>query len=373
MSGEVDQNLAISNSNLIERLTRYVAIPSVSKQEAALADAVVGDLESAGLRVQRQGNNVWCEIGDAARPRLLLNSHLDTVPPAQGWTGDPWQPRLTDDGRLIGLGANDAKSCVTAMSAAVFATQARLTRGERLGGTVVLALTAEEENSGQGLSTILPILGPIDAALVGEPTNLTPMIAQRGLLILRAMARGRSGHPANTPPDTANNAIMNAARDLLALREFDWGPPHPLLGRCHAHATKIGGGIALNVIPDVCEFHLDIRTTPLEPHRPLFERLQAALKSELHVHSERLVPVDTPPEAAIVRAVLRACPDARPAGSAAMSDMVFLKGIPAVKIGPGQSPRSHTPDEFIFARELADGAAAYGRMIWEYFELTRSL
>ena len=351
---------------MIERLARFVAIPSVSGSEGPLSDVVCAELAQAGIPTRRQGNNVWCEVGDAQRPRLLLNSHLDTVPPAHGWSQDPWQPQF-GDGRVVGLGANDAKGCVTAMMGAVLAATERLARGEHLGGTVVLALTAEEETSGKGLGTILDSLAPLDGALVGEPTGLVPMIAQRGLLILRGVARGRSGHPANTPPDSANNAILAAARDLARLPDFDWGLSHPLLGRCHAHVTKIGGGVALNVVPDECEFYLDIRTTPGETHQGLYERLRAALKSELHVRSERLVAVETRANEPIVSAIRRALPGAQPSGSPAMSDMVYLQGIPSVKIGPGQSVRSHTPDEYITEQELADGAAAYTRIMVEYF------
>ena len=354
---------------MIAQLARYVAIPSLSRQESALADLVSADLEAAGIRMHRQANNLWCEIGDVPRPRLLLNSHLDTVPPGQGWARDPWQPQIAD-GCLIGLGANDAKGCVTALIQAVLATQRRLARGQPLGGTVVLALTAEEEISGQGLDSILTQLKPLDAAVVGEPTGLVPMIAQRGLLMLRGVAHGRTGHPANTPPDSPDNAILVAASDLVRLRDFDWGPPHPLLGRCHAHATKIGGGVALNVVPDTCEFHLDIRTTPVETHRQLYERLRAALRSELHVYSERLVPVETQAEEPIVAAALRARPETLPAGSPTMSDMVFLTGVPAVKIGPGDSSRSHTPNEFLAVAELEAGAEAYTQIIAAYFEIT---
>lgn len=420
-------------SALIQQLSRYVAIPSVSKQEAALADAAAADLHAAGLRVQRQGNNVWCELGDAPRPRLLLNSHLDTVPAAAGWWHDPWQPQVSD-GRLSGLGANDAKGCVVAMIAATLAVHGRLARGGNLGGTLVLALTAEEETSGAGLSTILDRLRPLDAALVGEPTGLTPMIAQRGLLILRGVARGRAAHPANMPPESADNAIQRAAAALQRLHEFDWGPEHPLLGRCHGHVTRIVGGTALNVIPDTCEFWLDIRTVPGESHQQLYERLRGFLCQldrvlggsvesssppprpsqrggapgalegggapgaeehwqqaasgthvaaarrggcspgkaadgaiKLHIHSERLVPVETCPETPIVQAVLRALPGSRLAGSPAMSDMVFLAGVPAVKIGPGDTRRSHTPDEYVTVDELSAGMAAYERIVCEYF------
>ncbi len=354
---------------MIERLARLVAIPSLSRHEAAIADAVRAELADAGIETRRDANNVWCEIGDAPRPRLLLNSHLDTVPAGAGWSADPTTPRRAD-GRLIALGANDAKGCVTAMIEAVLRIHRALHRGQPLGGTLVLALTAEEEISGAGLSTIVDALRPLDAAIVGEPTGLTPMIAQRGLLVLRGTARGRTAHPANTPPDRAQNAIALAAEDIARLRAFDWGPPHPLLGAAHANVTRISGGIANNVIPDACEFTLDVRTTPLEPHDRLLARLRAALRSELAVHSDRLAPVETPADAAIVRAVLRALPDARPAGSPAMSDMVFLRGVPAVKIGPGDSARSHTPDEYITDAELAAGADACERIVRAYMQLT---
>src|SRR5262245_40041757 len=136
---------------MIERLSRLVSTKSVSKHEAAIADLVARELTDAGLSIRRQSNNVWCEFGDAPRPRLLLNSHLDTVPPGEGWNDDPWTPRRVE-GRLIGLGANDAKGCVASMMQAAFDLHHDMRRGRRLGGTVVLALTAEEEISGQGLS-----------------------------------------------------------------------------------------------------------------------------------------------------------------------------------------------------------------------------
>jgi len=348
-----------------------VSTRSVSKEERALADLIVGELRGAGLTVARQDNNLWTTLGDAERPRLLLNSHLDTVPPSQGWTGDPWTPRFEpNDGRLSGLGANDAKGCVAALIEAVLRWKRRMERGERLGGTIVLALTAEEETSGNGLGAVLERLKPIDAGIVGEPTDLTPMTAQRGLLIVKGVAHGRTAHPGNTPPERAENAIQIAADDITRLREFDWGPTHPLLGRCHAHVTIIQGGVARNVIPDACEFFLDIRTTPLEAHPALFERLRRFLKSELVIHSQRLVPVQTDDDERIVRAVGAALRGKRTAGSPTMSDMVYLAGIPAVKIGPGQSARSHTPDEYILAGELAAGAEAYERIIGQYFSLS---
>lgn len=349
---------------MIERLARYVRVPSLSKQESALADLVAGELAEAGLEVRRDGANVWVEIGDADRPRLLFNSHLDTVPPAPGWSADPWQPRI-QAGRLTGLGANDAKGCIVALVEAALTLRSELRSGRPLGGTVILALTAEEEISGAGLATLIDTLRPIDAAVIGEPTGLTPMIAQRGLLIVRATARGAGGHPGNTT-DPAANAICVAAEDIAALRRFDWGPAHPLLGAAHANVTMISGGVARNVVPTACEFWIDVRTTPLQPHGETFERMKSVLKSELHLHSQRLVPVETAADAPVAQAARRAS-GRTPAGSPTMSDMVFTAGIDAVKIGPGESARSHTADEFVLESELAAGATAYAALARDYF------
>jgi len=352
---------------MIDRLKRYLATPSLSGQEDELAGAVHQDLERLGLHPHRVANNVWCEVGDAARPRLLLNSHLDTVPPGQGWRHDPYVPAVSDD-RITGLGAGDAKGCVTALIEATSRIERALDANRPLGGTIVLCLTAEEETSGHGLSDLLGVIDPPDAAIVGEPTTLVPMTAQRGLLILRCIARGQAAHPANTPPQEAQSAITMAARDIARLEGFDWGPSHPLLGKCHANVTMITGGVAANVIPDTCEFVLDVRTTPLESHAETCERVETALESTVEVRSQRLVRVETPASEPIVQAALRALPGTQPSGSPSMSDMVFLAGTPSVKLGPGDSRRSHTPNEYITVRELQDGADAYERIILEYFK-----
>ncbi|MBN2445247.1 MAG: M20/M25/M40 family metallo-hydrolase, partial [Phycisphaerae bacterium] len=264
------------------------------------------------------------------------------------------------------------KGCVTTLIEAFLAVKRRLDSGQPLGGTLVLALTSEEETAGDGLGILRPALEPIDAAIVGEPTGLVPMVAQRGLLILRGTARGRGGHPANVATMTPDNAIMAAARDIARLDEFDWGPEHPLLGKCHAHVTMINGGVARNVVPDTCEFFIDVRTTPLESHDALHERLAGHLSCELKIHSKRLVPVQTDASEPIVRAVLRALPNAQPSGSRAMSDMVFLAGVPTVKIGPGESQRSHTANEYILPEELQAGAAAYEGIVTEFFAAARN-
>lgn len=350
---------------VIARVMRWAALRSISREEHALAERVAREMQVLGVAVQRRDNNVWCEFGDRPRPRLLLNSHLDTVPPASGWTGDPWSIRQERD-RIIGLGVNDAKGCGAALFEAVFRLRQEQQRGRALHGTIIFALTAEEEISGNGLSAILEQLRPLDAAIVGEPTGLTPMIAQRGLLVLRCVASGRTSHPANTPADTPHNAIQNAANDIARLRDVNWGPPHPMLGETHAHVTMISGGVARNVIPDACEFWVDIRTTPAVSHAELVQRIRAALRCEVYVHSERLMPMETGAHEPIVQAATAAT-GLSPRGSPTMSDMVFLRGTPSVKIGPGESARSHTPDEFILPHELEQGANVYERLVRDYF------
>ncbi|MBL8878263.1 MAG: M20/M25/M40 family metallo-hydrolase [Phycisphaerales bacterium] len=351
-------------SPVCERVARWSRIRSVSREEQSLADEVHRELAALGFQARRDGNNVWCEFGDATRPRLLLNSHIDTVPPAAGWSGDPWNVRIESD-RVIGLGVNDAKGCGASLVETAVRIQRARDAGERCDATIVLALTAEEEISGQGLSAVLPRLQPLDAAIVGEPTGLAPMIAQRGLLVLRCVARGRTGHPANTPADTPNNAIANAAADIARLRGINWEPPHAVLGAIHAHVTMIAGGVARNVVPDSCEFWVDVRTTPTLSHREIVERVRAALSCEVNIHSERLTPIETAADEPIVRAAVVASGNP-PAGSRTMSDMVFLRGVPSVKIGPGESIRSHTPDEFVMMHELTRGVDVYEKLIHEF-------
>lgn len=351
-------------SAVCQRVMRWARIRSISREEQALADEVQRELGALGFEPIRDGNNVWCEFGDAPRPRLLLNSHLDTVPPAAGWSGDPWDVHI-DGERIVGLGVNDAKGCGAALVDVAARTQCDRAAGARLNATIVLALTAEEEISGNGLSAILPKIGPLDAAIVGEPTGMTPMIAQRGLLVLRCVARGRSSHPANTPADTPNNAIANAAAEIVRLQKLDWGAPHPTLGAIHAHVTMIAGGVARNVVPDACEFWVDVRTTPAMTHREVVERISAELHCEVNIHSERLTPIETAADEPIVRAAVAASGIAA-AGSPTMSDMVFLRGVPSVKIGPGQSARSHTPDEFVMMNELDRGAGVYQQLIRDF-------
>lgn len=343
-----------------ELLHELVALPSVSGHESAIANTVQALLESWGATVQRQGHNLWAEVGQGA-PRLLLNSHLDTVPPCAGWSGDPQVPVWQGE-RLVGLGANDAKGCVTAMLMAF----RQLLQTPPTEGTVVLALTAEEETGGQGLATILDQLGHLDAAIVGEPTGLQVCAAQRGMLLLKVIAHGEGAHVAHA--HLGDNAIHKAAKDIAKLAQLRF-EPHPLLGETRAQVTQVEGGLARNQVPDACTLFVDLRTTPNLDHAELAQSFAAELEGEVKVHSARYHPKATDPTHPIVKAALKAAGKASPVGSATTSDWAFLGAIPAVKVGPGDTHRSHRPDEWISKSELEAGVAFYQAVIPAYLAL----
>jgi len=345
-----------------ELITLLVGTPSVSGEEGPLADLLQDLLASKGFQVQRSGHNLWFSFGTKDGPRLLLNSHLDTVPPCAGWGGDPFAPTWHGS-RLQGLGANDAKGCVAALLLAAFELS-----NQNLDGEVVVALSAEEETGGNGIATILGQLGAFDGAVVGEPTGLRVCAAQRGLLVLKCTARGQSGHVAHAQMLGADNAIHKAARDIAKVAAMDF-PAHPLLGMQKAQVTQIQGGLRRNQVPDACEFFIDLRTGPDQDHAALAATFQGLLESEVAVHSQRYLPKGTDPAHPIVQAALQAAGKAGPVGSGTTSDWAFLGELPAVKVGPGDTFRSHRPDEYLTLQELEAGAAFYAQLVPAFFKM----
>ena len=337
----------------IPLLTALVAIPSVTGEEHAVAAHLADWLRGHGFdpRVDDRNQEVRVQ-GRAPGPTLLFSTHVDTVPVGPGWTREPFAP-TEEAGRLYGRGANDAKASVAAMAAAMVALRA----DPPATGTVVFAPTCEEERGRLGLERFLPSLGPLDAALVGEPTGLHPAVAQNGLLLLDLTARGRQGHAAR--PRQAVNAIEIAARDIAALSALTWLPEDPDIGPMTLAVTQIAAGTAHNVIPGACTLVVDIRTIPQIPPAEVVARVRATVASEVVVRSDRLAPVRTPEGARILGAVQSVLPAARPFGSPTLSDWAHLRGIPAVKIGPGLSEVSHTADEWVEVAEVRRAAAAY--------------
>jgi acetylornithine deacetylase len=346
--------------NAVQLLEFLVSTPSVSGDEVKIANDLSAILSEDGFRIQREGNSIWWTLGKGERPHLILLSHLDTVPPCAGWKSPPFEPQV-EDGKLIGLGANDAKGCVAAMIMA-----AREIQHGDFEGSITFAFVADEERGGEGIRTIKPKLGQIDAALVGEPTGLQVCMSQRGLLILRCTAHGKAAHAAHA--HLGENAIHKAARDIsrLAAVEFE---PHEGLGTTRAHVTQITGGLARNQVPDRCEFFVDLRTTPNLDDAAVIAEISVRLESEVTVHSHRYEPVATEASELVVRAALEVAETSASVGSATTSDWAFLKGIPAVKIGPGDTNRSHRPNEYLLLSELEAGATFYSQFVRTYFRM----
>ena len=344
-------------------LRKLVAIKSLSGEEKAAADALTEILESGGLKVHRHDDNIWCSIGQGP-DTLLLNSHLDVVPPSDDHPYDPFEP-TEKDGWLYGRGTVDAKGSVSAMAAAMLTLKQQ--GWQPNGGTLVAAFTTCEESGWpyNGLEATRPNLPSLSAGIVGEPTDLAPCIAQKGILILKLHARGTSAHAAR--PHLGDNAVVKAARDIVKLTNLTPEKEHEVLGPVTITPTVIQGGKVRNMIPDACDVDIDVRSTPAYTHEELLKLIQDAVESEVEVHSDRLIPVDTAPNADIVQAAVRAS-GKEPFGSPTASDWIFLSDIPVVKMGPGSSNLSHTSGERMNLAELDEAVEVYRRTIVNYFQ-----
>ena len=362
--------MTLSRAELVQLHRDLVRTPSVSGEEGDAIALAAGFLESHGLAVERIGGSAFAWAGapvGSDLPFVLFDSHLDTVPVCPGWTRAPFAADLEGE-RIFGLGANDAKAAVAAMIASAIALP-HAARGEL---TLGLALVRDEERRSAGTEEIVAELarrGLAPAAVVvGEPTRLDIAIAQKGLLVLELVAKGEAAHAAHARTLGARNAVTELARDLLAIEALLAGPSGPvdrLLGAATVEPTMLSGGTARNVVPAEARAVLDCRTVPNEPPQALRARLAGVVAGEVVVLSERLRPVATDAAAGLVLCARRARPEARLYGSATLSDMTFFAGRQAIKVGPGESARSHRPDEFVTVDELAAGAAFYGRLLEE--------
>ena len=346
----------MTGSALPGLLADLVGIPSSSGAEGAAAEYAATRLAVAGLDVERFGNNVVARMGRGAGPAFLFVSHLDTVPVGEGWTRDPAGEAEGD--RFFGRGANDAKASVAAMIAAFEALAARPGSPR---GTLALALTCEEETTNAGMEEVLRRLGPLDGAVVGEPTGLDVVRAQSGLAVLRAEWTGRSCHAAHVARVPNDSALRRAAMELAALPPWLELPgAHPLLGASTVVPTMLRAGDRANVVPDRAEAVFDVRLAPPHVASDAVAMLSGRLPSaRVDVRSDRLRPVETAADHPLVRAALEAAGRSAPVGSPTLSDMALLAGVAAVKCGPGDTARSHTPDEYVRFDELEAGFRFY--------------
>jgi len=351
-----------ADAELLALHRELVATPSVSGDERAAADLVAARLATPGVEIERLGDSVLALAGEG--PLLLLDSHLDTVPPSPGWSRPPFEATV-EEGRVHGLGANDAKASVAALVAAFLALV-----DQPLGLTLALALVAGEETKSQGTRDVLDRLAErrlsIAAAVVGEPTALDLAVAQKGLLVLELLADGEAAHAAHARAIGAPNAAFRLAHDLVALDSLELGPEDPMLGPTTLEATVVRAGSARNVVPAQASAVLDVRTTNAVPVAEIVGRVRRAVAGEILVRSDRFAPRRTVDGSELLAAAIAARPEARRYGSATLSDWALLpSALPAIKVGPGRSERSHTPDEFVLESEIVDGARFYERLARE--------
>ena len=332
-------------------LQNLIHTPSFSKEERNSALLLRHFLESQGVEVHQKDNNIWAiaDNHEGGAPTILLNSHHDTVKPSNGWETDPFKP-VIKDGKLIGLGSNDAGASAVSLLAAFL----YLRKLPRLPYKLIVAITAEEEISGQnGIASILEDLGKIDLGIVGEPTGMDMAIAEKGLMVLDCVAHGKAGHAARNEGD---NAIYKAMRDVEWFRNHGFEKVSPVLGPVKMTVTQINAGSQHNVVPDRCSFIVDIRSNECYSNQEILEIVKQNIQAEAKPRSTRLnasgIALDHP----IVNKGLAL--GLGYYGSPTLSDQALMN-FTTIKIGPGQSSRSHTPNEYIMLEEIEEGIRTY--------------
>lgn len=339
----------------IDLLKGMISRPSFSREETAVADYLQKCWSDAGHHLFRKSNNLWIIAPgfDFAKPTLLLNSHIDTVKPAAGWQKDPFLPEETEDERLYGLGSNDAGASVVSLYEAFTILSAKAQPYN-----LIFLASCEEEVSGKnGIESVLPELPPIRFAVVGEPTGMRPAIAEKGLMVLDCVATGKAGHAAR---QEGVNAIYKAIEDINWFSTYQFPEKSDLLGPVKMTVTIIKAGTQHNVVPDRCEFTVDIRSNEFYSNERLFELIKEQVGCEIKARSFRLNSSRTEPEHPFVQRCLMLGKE--PFGSPTLSDQALMR-FPSVKIGPGDSARSHSADEYIYGPEIRDAITTYVRLL----------
>ena len=341
-------------SEALELLRRMISIPSFSREEKACADLIEHYIEEEGYIPSRIGNNVWI-LGsnyDSSKPTLLLNSHIYTVKPVEGWTFDPFIP-TEKDGKIYGLGSNDAGASVVSLLQVFF-----LLSKEKQPYNLIFAASAEEEISGSnGMESLLKELPKIDFAIVGEPTNMQLAVAEKGLMVLDCIARGKAGHAAR---NEGENAIYKALADIEWFKNYRFPKVSEFLGEVKMSVTQINAGTQHNVIPDKCSFVVDIRSNELYNNADILAVINSNVSCEVTARSTRLSSSATPQNHPVVTKAKEMGMDIF--GSPTLSDQALMPFV-SVKIGPGQSSRSHTANEYILTDEIHEGIKKYVELL----------
>ena len=341
-------------SDAVQLLKKLIATPSVSRNEKDAADIMEQTIRSYGFEPQREANNLWIidPHYDESRPTLLLNAHIDTVKPVASWSRDPFSPDV-EDGVLYGLGSNDCGGGLCSLLQ-IFRM---LTEKPQCYNLIYLA-SAEEEVSGKdGITRALPLLPHIDLAIVGEPTGMNPAVAEKGLMVLDVIAHGKSGHAAR---NEGVNAIYEALDDMRWIRDYKFEKVSEFLGPTKMTLTVENAGTQHNVIPDKCTMLVDIRTNEFYDNEEVYEFIRQHLKSEVKAHSFRLKSSRIDPEHPLIRKCVAL--GMKPFGSPTLSDQALMH-FPSFKLGPGESSRSHSANEFIRISEIRDAIAKYETLL----------
>jgi acetylornithine deacetylase len=348
-------------ADAIELLKQLIRIESFSKTEDKTADTIAEFLEHRGVETFRFHHNVWAKnkYFDVSKPTLLLNSHHDTVKPNAHYTKNPFEP-IDEDGKLYGLGSNDAGGALVALMACFL----HFYEQSDLRFNLIYAATAEEEISGQnGVEVLLPHLGKIAIGIVGEPTKMNLAIAEKGLLVIDCVANGKSGHAAR---EEGENAIYKALKDIEWFRTYQFPEVSETLGPVKMSVTLIQAGVQHNVVPDSCSFTVDIRTTDKYGTQEVLEVIQQNISSVIQPRSTRLNPSSINKNHPLVQAGLLL--NRAVYGSPTTSDQALM-AFDTVKMGPGDSARSHSADEFIYLKEIEEGIELYIQLINNYNQL----
>jgi acetylornithine deacetylase len=340
----------------VQLLKQLIATPSFSKEEQDTANIISTFFEQKGVQYQRVGNNIYAKNKhyNISKPTILLNSHHDTVLPNKGYTLNPFTP-LEKEGKLFGLGSNDAGGCLVSL----IATFLHFYNLENTAYNIVFAASAEEEISGvNGIELVLPKLGKIDFGIVGEPTQLEMAVAERGLMVIDCIAQGRAGHAAR---EEGENALYKAMEDINWIRNFKFEKVSALLGECRLSVTVIEtDNKQHNVVPGQCKFVMDARINELYNFDEVQEIFKLHLKSSFQPRSTRMKSTSIALDHPLVKAGIQLGKGYY--GSPTTSDKALMP-FPTLKMGPGDSARSHTADEFIYLKEIEEGINCYIQLI----------
>lgn len=352
--------MIITESNVnraVELLKVLVSTPSISREESDATDKLQHFIErGAPVRfdMHRHLNNIWCIAPgyDATRPTLLLDAHIDTVKPVAGWSKHPFTP-IVDGDIIYGLGSNDDGASLVTMLQVFY----QICQNPQSYNTIFLA-SAEEEVSGKnGIEAVIPLLPPISCAIIGEPTGMQPAIAEKGLMVLDCTAKGVAGHAAR---NEGVNAIYKAIEDIDWFRNYKYPESSPLLGDVKMTVTQVNAGKQHNVIPDSCSYVVDIRSNECYSNSELLEIIGSNVSSEVKARSTRLNSSSISAGHPLVKRAVEL--GRKPYGSPTLSNQALLS-IPTLKMGPGDSSRSHTANEYIRISEIREGIKLFAEML----------